>query len=304
MGRRMSLGRMEAVFEKMSEGAPTTVGNTTFDSKTDPQAGSDRYELFEPFLQRPALNAVAAAPLTNADASHSDNDALILARSVANRNFEVAGSGATTALVTFDHDYPGITLTTGTSDNHEMMIQPHEDTNQSAWGLAGIWDSQNEVEWSCAITTGGTITTYSIFAGLKLTDTGVYATDTDQAYFVSCTDDDLGAFTSNGNLHFVHSIGGTDYISDLGITLAADTTYRLKIKIDSSRQVSVYVNGAQYSLTSATTAGGVDTGKGTDMSAALTNNKALIPIIGVRAHAGSAARALRVHYQKISRKLS
>ena len=249
------------------------------------------------------MNAVLNTALSDADATAAANTAIRLAEKVANRNFEVSGTGATTALVTFDHDYPGITLTTGGTDNNEIMLQPHEDTNQSAWGLGGIWDSQNEVEWSCAITTGGTITTYSIFAGLKLTDTGVYATDTDQAYFVSGTDDDLGAFTSNGNLHFVYSIANTDYISDLGITLAADTTYRLKIKIDSNRQVSVFVNGVQYSLTSATTAGGVDTGKGTTVSTALTTNKALIPIIGVRAHAGS-ARALRVHYEKISRKLS
>ena len=48
----------------------------------------DRYYLEEYFVQRPALNAVATAPLTNADGSHAANDAIILARGIANRNFE------------------------------------------------------------------------------------------------------------------------------------------------------------------------------------------------------------------------
>ena len=36
-----------------------------------------RLLLEEYFHQRPALNAVATAPLTNADGSHNDNDAII-----------------------------------------------------------------------------------------------------------------------------------------------------------------------------------------------------------------------------------
>jgi hypothetical protein len=164
-----------------------------------------------------------------------------------------------------------------------------------------MWDSHKEVDWSAAITTGGTITTYSIWAGLKLTNTPVYATDTDQAYFISGTDDDHGAFTTNGNLHCVVSSGGTDYITDLGIAIAANTTYHLKLSIDSNLKVSAFVNGSQYSLTSATTAGGVTTGTGTDKSPAIATNKALIPYIGVMSHTG--ARALRVHHKKASFKL-
>ena len=70
------------------------------------------------------------------------------------------------------------------------------------------------------------------------------------------------------------------------------------------KKVSVFVDGVQYSLTSATTAGGVAVSSGTDKSAALTDNVALIPYVGCQAHAVSAARALRVHYAKISRKVN
>ena len=95
---------------------------------------------------------------------------------------------------------------------------------------------------------------------MKLTTTGSYATDNDQAYFLYATDDDLGALTTNGNLHFVYSIGGTDYITDLGVTVTADTVYRLKLAFDENRKISVFVNDIQYGLTSTpttTTAGGV-----------------------------------------------
>jgi len=266
----------------------STIAGSKANFRYDVQRGYDRYYLEEYFAQLPGVNA-------NIDQAYTVEVARAL-----NRNFEILGTNGTTALATFDHDYSGVTLTTATGDNDQMIIVPHLDTKQSSWGVAGQFDTQKSVEWAARITTGGAVTTYSIWAGLKLTNTSVYATDTDQAYFVSCTDDDLGAFTSNGNLHFVHSIGGTDYISDLGITLAADTTYNLKIAIGSNRKASIFVNGTQYSPTTATTAGGVDVSAGTNKTAALTDNAAFIPYIGVQCLAGSAARALRVHYQKIS----
>jgi len=267
----------------------------------DVDESHDRYVLKDYFHKRPALNSVLNTGFSDADAQAAANTAIRLAEKVANEHFEVVGSGATTASVTFDHDYPGITLTTGTSDNHTTTITPHLDADHTGWSLAGMWDTHRSVHFVTSITIGPTITTYSIHAGLKLTLDPAFMTDDDQIYFVSCTDDDLGILTSNGNLHVVHSIGGTEYISDLGITLAANTTYNLKIAIDSDRKATVYVNGTQYSLTSATTSGGVYTGVGTTASAALTDNIALIPYIGVRCHIGSQARALILHYLKMSR---
>jgi hypothetical protein len=269
--------------------------NNSVNFNEDVKKGADRWVHEEFFLQRPALNAAIA---TSEDAANT------LIHNVANKNFELLGTNMTTALCTFNHEYGGIELTTATADNDSCIILPHLDTNQSALGVAGMFDSQNEVEFATSITTGGTITTYSFTAGLKLTNDPVYATDDDQAYFLFCTDDDLGALTTNANLHFVYSVGGTDYISDLGIAVSASQTLNLKIAIDSDRKVSAFVNGSQYSLTSATTAGGVATGGGTVKSSALTDNAALIPYIGCQAHAGSAARDLFVHYEKISRKVN
>ena len=86
-------------------------------------------------------------------------------------------------------------MTTATADADQMIVTPHLDTKQGAW--AGTkWGTENSTEWSCAFTTD-TITTVSYTAGLKLTNTATYATDANQAYFLFCTDDDLGALTTN-----------------------------------------------------------------------------------------------------------
>jgi hypothetical protein len=274
-----------------STSAVTLSGALTLNSNFAPKKAYDRYYLEELFVKTPGINADLA----------NTSEAVRVPR---NKNFEILGANGTSALATFDHDYSGITLTTATADNDAMIIVPHLDTKQSAWAVAGMWDTQNEVEWSASITTGAAITTTGIWAGLKMTNTPVYATDTDQIYFIYDATDDSGALTTNANLHVVHSIAGVDRITDLGIAVAINTTYHLKIAIAADRTATVFVNGTQYSLTTATTAGGVETGAGTVASAALTTNKALIPYIGVIARAVSAARALRVHNEKISRKIA
>ena len=51
------------------------------------------------------------------------------------------------------------------------------------------------------------------------TNRSCYMQDADQAYFLYTANDDLGALTSNGNLHFVYSVGVFDYITDLGVAV-------------------------------------------------------------------------------------
>ena len=114
------------------------------------------------------------------------------------------------------------------------------------------------------------------------------------------------AFTDYAKWHFVHSIGGTDYISRLPITVAADTQYHFKIKIDSSRKATIFVNGIQYNITetSGSTGGtavtSVQPGTAATKTDALTNDVDLIPYIGIEAGA-AAAEAINVHYQSMSR---
>ena len=182
-----------------------------------------------------------------------------------------------------------------------MIIVPHQDTNQSAW--KGVtWGTDDELVWECAIRTGSSISDMVFWSGIKSTNTPTIATDVDQAYFLYATDDTKGTLTTNANLHFVYSISDADYITDLGIVLAVDTVYKLKIIIDKNRKVSVYVNGKVYGLSTSNTSGGATQSNAGQKSLALLTGQALVPFIGVE-NLGGANKDIDVYYQKMSRSL-
>ena len=271
--------RSENGFRIISKNA--TTGEVSDNSSTSISTrDTRRYYLNESWNQKPALNAAIAVAY--------------------NLDFEVLGTNMTTALVTFDSDRAGLTITTAGADQDQSIILPHLDTNQTSWTGVG-WGTENQVEWECAVSTNA-IDNQKLWAGLKLTNDQLIATDADQAYFKFQTDaTNSEAFTDYTLWHFVHSIGGTDYISALPITVAANTLYRFKITIDSNRKASIFVNGVQYNVTTtAASTGGTAVTTGTTPTAALTNDINLIPYIGVEAGA-AAAEALDVHHQAISR---
>ena len=258
-----------------------------------------RKYLYEPFLQRPGLNAIN---IIDPDA----NDATALAvTQAANKNFETLGTNYTTALTTFSATQAGIVMTTATADQDQGILLPHLDTNQTAWS-GTKWGTENSVEWECSISIPA-LDNQKVWAGLKLTNDQLVATDANQVFFKYQTDaTNSEAFTDFAKWHFVHSIGGTDYISRLPITVAVDTQYHFKIKIDSDRKATIFVNGIQYNVTetSGSTGGtavtAVQPGKQVVATDALTDDVDLIPYIGIE-NGAAAAEVLNVHYQAISR---
>jgi len=261
--------------------------NADVEVKGNLRRSSERYYLEEFFKRLPAANA----DIQNASEA---------TRMIANPDFELVGTNAVTGDATFSSTRAGIVLTTNGTDEDQVVIAPHLDSNQSAWTNIKF-GTENQVEWECAISTSATITDYTFFAGLKLSLDPLYTTDDDQAYFLFCTEDTDGTLTTNANLHFVYSNNDTDYVTDLGIAVAASTIYRLRIEIDSSRQVSVFVNDVQYGLVTSATVGGATQTEAAQKSLALADNHDLIPYIGVEQKAGSKTSDLTVHYQKISR---
>jgi len=258
-----------------------------------------RYYLYESFSKKPGLNAVA---IIDPDA---DNASALAAYVIANKDFETLGTNMTTALTTYPGTQAGILMTTAGADQDQAILLPHLDTNQSAWSKV-LWGTENSVEWECSISLPA-IDNQKVWAGLKLTNDQLVATDANQIFFKFQTDaTNSEAFSDYSYWHLVHSIGGTDYISQIPVTVAADTVYHLKIKIDSDRKATCYINGIQYNITStAGSTGGtavtaVQPGKTAAKSAALTNDIDLIPYIGIEAGA-AAAEAVNVHYQAISR---
>ena len=252
----------------------------------------DRYYLEEYFKRRPALNIQIA---TSEDAANT------IIHNVANKDFEILGTNASKDDVSFSSTEGGIQLQTDGADNDQVIVLPHLDTDQTAW--SGIkWGTENQVEWECAIRTGSSIADTSFWAGLKLTEVPAYATNDDQAYFLYSSNDVQGALTTNGNLHFVYSVGGTDYITDLGIAVAISTIYKLRIVIDNHRQVAIYVNGVQYGLVTTSSAGGATQSTTSTLSNPLTNDVDLIPYVGVQGLT-STSKQITLCYEKISRVL-
>ena len=219
-----------------------------------------------------------------------------------NNNFEVLGTNMTTALATRSATSAVITLTTAGADQDQAILTPHLDSGQTAW-TGVVWGTENQVTWEACIRTSAAIDNQNIWAGLKKTNVPEVATDTEQAYFTFLTDADNSgqSMTDFTLLHFVHSIGGTDYISRLPITVAASTNYHLKVSFDSDRKLSIFVNGVQYNITATSgSTGGTAVTQGNTKSAAITNDVDLIPYVGIEANDGAAA-ALDVSYCAVSR---
>jgi len=240
------------------------------------------------FLQRPGINA------------NIDQVSTVEVQRALNRNWEALGTNMTTALCTFASTSGGVLATTAGADADQAILTPHLDTAATAW--AGTkWGTENETHFETSIMLPA-LDNQKVWAGLKLTNDQLVATDDDQMFFKFQTDaTNSEAFTDFTTWHFVHSIGGTDFISQIPVTVAANTPYHLKITIDSDRKASIFVNGEQYNVTTTSgSTGGTAVTKGTTPSGALTDDVDLIPYVGIEAGA-AAAEAVNVHYVCCSR---
>lgn len=258
----------------------------------------ERYYLEEYFAQKPQDNATSVPTLSDNNATNtiSINNAIIV-----NKNFEILGTSVSNDGVTFSVDDAGIVLQTNGAANDQVIVLPHLIANQSAWTNTK-WGTENQVEWDCAIKTGALIADTAFWAGFKSSIGPTIATDDNQAYFIFSQVDDVntGTLTTNKNLHFVYSIDGTDYVTDLGLQVAVNSQYRLKIRIDSIRKVSVFVNETQYGLTQTTGTTGIVETVTNNKSLALENDRDLKPYVGVQALANN-VKQITLSYEKISR---
>ena len=259
----------------------------------DPAKDARRYYLEEWFLQRPGLNA------------NIDQASTVEVQRALNRNWEALGTNMTTALCTFATTSAGVLATTAGADEDQAILTPHLDTAATAWAGA-LWGTENSVHFETSIMLPA-IDNQKVWAGLKLTNDQLVATDANQIFFKFQTDaTNSEAFSDYSYWHLVHSIGGTDYISQIPVTVAANKPYHLKIEIDSDRKATCFINGVQYNITSTSGSTGgtavtaVQPSTAATKSAALTDDIDLIPYVGIEAGAG-AAEAVNVHYVACSR---
>lgn len=236
--------------------------------------GADRYVLEENFSQLPGVNA-DIAPASADDAADGATAAEIALMMAKSKHFEVLGTNASSDDVTFATTVGGLQLQTDGADNDQVIILPHLDTGQTAWANV-LWGTENQVIWEAIIKTDSAITTQTIWAGLKLTNTSVIATDADQVFF-------RYAAAADTNWQCINSIGGTDVSGDSGVVVAASKIYYFRIEIDADRKAHFFINNKEIYVT-----------------AALTNDVDLIPYVGIHANT-DAAKSLYLVKQKISR---
>lgn len=222
----------------------------------------ERFTLTENFAKRPQLNATIDQVFT------------VEAARACNQSFEILGTNASDDDVIFSATVGGIQLQTDGGSADQIIVLPHLDTNLSAW--TGVkWGTENQVIWEAVIRTGA-IATLTIWAGLKLTNTEVVATDDDQVYFrFDSTDDTVWKM--------IDSIAGTDTATASDVTVAANTNYHFRIEIDSSRKAHFFINDDEKYV-----------------SGALTDDVDLIPYIGVQSDS-AATDILNIVSTQISR---
>lgn len=190
--------------------------------------------------------------------------------------FEVLGTNASSDDVTYNAE-GGIVFTTDGGDGDGVILLPHLDANQSPW-TEFTWGTDKELTWQARIQSGAAITNSIIWAGLKLTNTDVVATDADQVFFRY--EDGINA----GEWQAISSIANTDTSTDTNIVVAVSTDYELVISIDASRICRMFINGTLVSTTTA-----------------LTDVIDLIPYIAVEADGAAEAKTLTIYGQHISR---
>jgi len=196
-------------------------------------------------------------------------------REIADPDFELLGTNAASSCSAYDTG-GGIALTTAGASGDQVILVGHLDASQSAWGTV-LWPTSKSLIYEAVIKTGSNITATTIWAGLKLTNTPVVATDDDQV-FVRYQDTQ-----NSGKWQVISSIAGTDTTTNTTLTaVATSTVYRVRIVLASDRTAKVYINGTLVYTT-----------------AALTSAN-LIPYIGVQADT-AAAKAITVRSQAISR---
>jgi hypothetical protein len=223
------------------------------------------------FMRPPGLNA----DIQNAAES---------VREIVDTDFEILGTNSSSDDATIDTE-GGVKIQTDGADGDEVIILPHLDASQSAWATTQ-WDTAKEVHWETLIEVAdsGTVANMIVWAGLKLTNTKVIATDDDQVMFRY--EDDVGS----GQWQFITSRAGVDtqYTVPTSVVaaVAAATRYKLRIEIYSDRTVQGFINDVPV--------------RATDFPA-LTSLTTLIPYIGVAADGAAAAKDITVKYITISR---
>lgn len=162
-------------------------------------------------------------------------------------HFSITGTGTVPTPVAAARGGVSIaSRTTSAADNDEARLFPF---TASSWGIATPTASGKRQLIETTISLAQIAETQFYF-GWKLTDTGVVATDANQALFLFDTDNTAnfgpagsGTLTASANWIFVNSVGGNDVAINSGRPVAASTNYRLGVLIDTDQRARFLIDG-------------------------------------------------------------
>lgn len=250
----------------------------------------DRIELREQFNQAPALAAVL-------DPSTINQTNLRL-YTVANKQFTVSGTNATSSVL---DTAGGFKLTTGTTTSDDSIVFPAAAINSVA---TSIW---NKVQWyaqyaprfSCTFQlSSAVLTTQVVHVGLKLT---ANSGESDNDFCVLAYD--TGSTVSATNLLLkVRNGGGTMQTIDTGIAASLSTPYTFEILVATSGVWVAKLNGRSLLKANPRTLDSTGTAVGK-----LATSAAFLPCVSILTGATTGAgadRSISVRQLRMSRALS
>lgn len=185
--------------------------------------------------------------------------------------FDVVGTNAATGTIAISPG-GGVLLTTDTADQDQMILSP----TRGPW-VTTTWGTSDRVIFETNISIDD-ITDVTIWAGLKLLNDNVVATDDDQAFVR------FEAGVGSGFFQFITSSSGTDVTTTTTLAPIADTDHHIKIVINENLDAMLFINGVLL----ARLVDGVDA------------STALLPFVGVE-NGTTAARALTVRGERCAK---
>lgn len=173
-------------------------------------------------------------PGLNADIQNAAESA----RQIVDTEFEILGTNAVSTCAAIATE-GGVTLTTTATSGDQVIVLPHLDASQSAIATT-VYPTAKKPAFDVILETAASVAALIIWAGYKLTNTSVVATDNDQAFFR------FAAGSNSERWTFVISRAGVDYVyevpQDVCGVLAASTRYALRIEVNADGEVMGFIN--------------------------------------------------------------
>lgn len=218
------------------------------------------------------------------------------------RFFNFISSNTSSGLVKFDNQTTGMTISTGASNYSESKIYGKIQGSILSKGVL-LTDAVIDFETSIILPSVDS-SNISLYTGLKVNSDFTINTDTAaaQAFFAFGDRTPLAiAGNHSGNLLFIYSADNKNFVTDLGLSLKANTLYNLKIKINKYRKLQIFVNGIQYGVTSSDGATPNIAANSYDINTSqLNDSTAMYPIVGIKNVVAEEMTCI-VNYVKCSR---